>query len=353
MSSDEGKITPVQRKRRRRNSIGSSDEEDKGDFKGSKTQDLLKSRSSERIRRKNSVEFKMPSREKVWNDIPDDVSPWKQIDNLKPRKRVNNLTKVTSYYNKDTYVSDEDDLDDDFIDDGESETEEDDEDQKSPRRNKKKGRVKGFRKKLYTRNSSSEDSDTSQGTSNIDNKASLGVKRIISSDSETDPEGEGCNKIVDDKDRGTTQNMCSENNTEQRDAVCSENNTEQRDAECYSDHDTSDNSSDSGIHRSAKKHQNVLQSSDSDDDVVLVKEQSESKDKSAASTSCTSKSEENKEQNGQQSDHSGCSSDDSSDDSEEESKHDRAYRQRQQKMKKFEEFQKLRKHKVKAGDKKA
>ncbi|XP_033750283.1 clumping factor A-like [Pecten maximus] len=75
------------------------------------------SRSSERLHKRYSRSFQMPSRDSVWSDIPTTpTSADKAISRLKPKKIVNNFTRITHRYNQDLYNSDGDDSGtDDFV----------------------------------------------------------------------------------------------------------------------------------------------------------------------------------------------------------------------------------------------
>ncbi|XP_046329672.1 nucleolin 2-like isoform X1 [Haliotis rufescens] len=66
------------------------------------------SRSSGRIRQRQTRQFVMPSRHEIWDAIPTTKTPEKSHIDLKPRRLVNNFTRVTHRYNHDpVYTSDE------------------------------------------------------------------------------------------------------------------------------------------------------------------------------------------------------------------------------------------------------
>ncbi|XP_063432466.1 clumping factor A-like [Mytilus trossulus] len=92
-------------------------------------------RSSERIRKRHSQEFRMPDKNEYWNKIPDCHSTVESVKSLTPRKVISNLTKVYNSYNADTYDTDEDEMsefivEDDEIDDENSTSDGTDDDEK-------------------------------------------------------------------------------------------------------------------------------------------------------------------------------------------------------------------------------
>ncbi|XP_067667120.1 protein starmaker-like [Haliotis asinina] len=114
----------------------------------------LSSRSSERLKQRQSRQFAMPSRQKVWDAIPATKTPEKTFTDLKPRKLVNNFTRVTHRYNHDpVYTSDEDSSLDGFLameDDSSSESSDSDfsdntPQEPDPRKKRTKHRVKNRR----------------------------------------------------------------------------------------------------------------------------------------------------------------------------------------------------------------
>ncbi|XP_052098098.1 clumping factor A-like [Mytilus californianus] len=139
-SSDEEIVSP----RRRRLSSGrkrqlftdsGNDSSDAGNTCCTKQDKPSGGRSSERIRKRHSQEFRMPDKNEYWNKIPNCHSTVESVKSLTPRRVISNLTKVYNSYNADTCDSDEDEMsefivEDDEIDDENSTSDKTDDDEK-------------------------------------------------------------------------------------------------------------------------------------------------------------------------------------------------------------------------------
>ncbi|CAG2255329.1 unnamed protein product [Mytilus edulis] len=208
-------------------------------------------RSSERIRKRHSQEFRMPDKNDYWNKIPDCHSTVESVKSLTPRKVISNLTKVYNSYNADTYDTDEDELsefivEDDEIDDENSTSDGTDDDDKIYTGRIDRSRTEFSETKLHRlRKISSSDSEsegnqvnnaTNQKESNdfsknhTNNDTSVLKKQILSSSDEEKDESVG----------GTLNNECFEQESESE--------------------------SDDNIHSTCSKRKRNIESSDSDSD---------------------------------------------------------------------------------------
>ncbi|XP_069137614.1 dentin sialophosphoprotein-like isoform X2 [Argopecten irradians] len=141
------------------------------------------SRSSERLHKRYSRSFRMPSRDSIWKDIP--TTPTSAIGRLKPLRNVHNLSRITHRYNQDCYNSDDegdsgsdnfvvpdrDESEDDISSDGEEESDvEKNKHGKEHRSTGRHHRVRGYHNKIFNPASSSSDSDNEVTNSSVRNR---------------------------------------------------------------------------------------------------------------------------------------------------------------------------------------
>ncbi|BFZ02518.1 hypothetical protein BsWGS_05557 [Bradybaena similaris] len=131
------------RSRKRKLTLSSDSEEDNSP---AETDGKSQRRSSRILDKQHKPEFRLPSREKIWNDIPS-VTTTPQLTRLTPKKTVNNFTKVYNNYNYDDYedTSDDDDSSIETSDSGEEK--------------EKQHRIKNYHRRLKVASSSSDEDD--------------------------------------------------------------------------------------------------------------------------------------------------------------------------------------------------
>ncbi|XP_060081865.1 uncharacterized protein LOC132561155 [Ylistrum balloti] len=198
------KILHIQspKKKKRLKTLLDSDSDDENN--GNTGMSQMGSRSSERISKRNSRSFQMPSRESVWSHIPTTPqSSNKAIGRLKPRKVFDRLNRVTHRYNQDVYDSEDEEsgLDDFLVSDEEEITSSEVEgvesvgsiDRKRNQQKKQRAhkyttrhhRIKGYHSKLLGPASSSSESENEQNGASVE--YSEGVAGLLKGD-------EGCNR---------------------------------------------------------------------------------------------------------------------------------------------------------------
>ncbi|KAK7116017.1 hypothetical protein V1264_001773 [Littorina saxatilis] len=172
-SSDEEKIAHSKKKKSTTNNIvSSSDEEDNNVKHISGTPNDVGTSGLRRSQRKRKQRFRMPSREEQRNAITTSpVSP--RLSHLKPRKLINDFTRVTHRYNYDfVEVSGEESMEEFIKDTDSSQSESTDTDGSSTKAvpqsdTKRQHRVKGYRPRIANLSDSSEDETEGIGQSNL------------------------------------------------------------------------------------------------------------------------------------------------------------------------------------------
>ncbi|KAK3804292.1 hypothetical protein RRG08_040799 [Elysia crispata] len=97
------------------------------------------------ISKRSRPDFKLPTRDAIWKDIPSMKSPEK-LGRITPRKNISNFTKVYNSYNFDDY--DEDSQDEDSMSDSNS---------SSSSKDQTPSRVKNYHKRIRIASSSSDE----------------------------------------------------------------------------------------------------------------------------------------------------------------------------------------------------
>lgn len=229
----EEEISPVRSRhtpsRKRQILDGSSDEN--GNESGHSDTNQVLCRSSERIRRRHSREFKLPDKHKYWRDMQTNKTPTKSWHLISPRKLVNDLTKVNNRYNAETFDSDDDyDNLDEFIVDDDEESEDSCESCDSVGDVNTKGRIDRRRtlsetssiKRHRICSMSSSDSDTDDKNTN----------NVITSDTKIDSQLTDCDGVR--KQTGRNKKSFSLSSDEQCDSepenknndICSDSDSE-------------------------------------------------------------------------------------------------------------------------------
>ncbi|OPL20165.1 hypothetical protein AM593_09043, partial [Mytilus galloprovincialis] len=227
-------------------------------------------RSSERIRKRHSQEFRMPDKNDYWNKIPDCHSTVESVKSLTPRKVISNLTKVYNSYNADTYDTDEDELsefivEDDEIDDENSTSDVTDDDEKVHTGRIDRSRTEFSETKLHR------------------------LRKISSSDSES--EGNQVNNATNQKESNDFSKNHTNNDTSVLKKQILSSSDEEKDEsvdgtlnnECFEQE--SESESDDNIHSTCSKRKRNIESSDSDSD-------SESKTSNSRRMSATNRTTE-------------------------------------------------------------
>ncbi|CAG5117519.1 unnamed protein product [Candidula unifasciata] len=137
----ESRKEPV-RSRRRKLTLTSDSEDETRNAERDKS---AQRRSSRIYGKQHKPEFRLPSRDTIWNDIPS-VTTTSALRRLTPKKTVNNFTKVYNNYNYD-------DFEDTSDDDSSIETSD------SGEEKEKQHRIKNYHKRLQVPSSSSDDDD--------------------------------------------------------------------------------------------------------------------------------------------------------------------------------------------------
>ncbi|KAL5004412.1 hypothetical protein ScPMuIL_017868 [Solemya velum] len=220
---DNDSILRSNRKKRTRKCLSSSDESEhsyNGFYKPSTPENKCyeyekNQRSSERIREKKCKVFEMPTKQDVFDQIPNTSSPNKSFDRLKPRKLINNLMKVTNRYNHSPVPSDDSSLD--FIDD--SLDEEDDSLSSCSSIDEAKGLEENFFLKSRQSQQKSKSLLLSSDEEECCNSNRYSSKRkIISSESSSDDSGlafpSKCSKLFKSAKTGTAKVLCSSSDSD-------------------------------------------------------------------------------------------------------------------------------------------
>uniref|UniRef100_A0A0B7AJ48 Uncharacterized protein n=1 Tax=Arion vulgaris TaxID=1028688 RepID=A0A0B7AJ48_9EUPU len=134
----------ISRRSKRKLAI-SSDSDD--DVKTAETNIKTRRQSSRIYDKQHKADFRLPSRDEIWKDIPS-LTSIPKIKTLTPRKTVNNFTKVYNDYNYDDY--------EDTSDDDTSSVESSDDENKK----EKQHRIKNYHKRLQVQTSSSDEDDS-------------------------------------------------------------------------------------------------------------------------------------------------------------------------------------------------
>ncbi|XP_064609874.1 protein IWS1 homolog [Liolophura sinensis] len=124
-------------------------------------------KATRRLRTRQKRKFRMPSREEIWDKIPDTPSGRSTYSHLKPRKLVNNFTKENSRYNFDPdYTSGEDSIQDFVVPDDEVKSADSEVSESDDSRTTASSKNRENREKGETSDSSDASSVQSDGSSN-------------------------------------------------------------------------------------------------------------------------------------------------------------------------------------------
>lgn len=249
-SSDE-EIISTRRRRlnsaKKRERFQDSDDDSSGKNSSFRQLTTPGDRSSDRIRRRQSREFQMPDK----HAYREQIVPSSNVNNkfLSPKKLVNNLMKVNSRYNADTFDTDEEDLSDFIVYDDEIDKEDESSDENQM---KHKGRVDrdrtGFSasKRQRVREISSSDSETDTQLVN-DKSVENSVKES----------NEQCSETISMKTSKNGINSPGKNDCDEIPKTC--NSTKRKSSRNILDSSEDDTNKDSGP---------KCESSDSDDSVL-------------------------------------------------------------------------------------